>query len=80
MRSESARQPPSPCGAPADKPAFGNEIDPLDHGNGKVRRLTGADRCPPLSVTKGRDFEFHDAVDKLIYNGNVLEFEPTGVK
>jgi hypothetical protein len=33
-----------------------------------------------LSVTEGRDFEFHGAVDELIYNGNVFDFEPTGVK
>jgi hypothetical protein len=33
-----------------------------------------------LSITKGRDFEFHGAADKLVYNGNVFDFEPTGVK
>jgi hypothetical protein len=33
-----------------------------------------------LAITKGRDFEFHGAADKLVYNGNVFDFEPTGVK
>jgi hypothetical protein len=33
-----------------------------------------------LAVGKGRDYEFHGAVDKLIYNSAVFDFEPTGVK
>jgi hypothetical protein len=33
-----------------------------------------------LAVGKGRDYEFHGAVDKLVYNNNVFDFEPTGVK
>ena len=33
-----------------------------------------------LSISKGRDFEFHGAADKLVYNGSVFDFEPTGVK
>jgi len=33
-----------------------------------------------LSIGKGRDFEFHGAADKLVYNGNLFDFEPTGVK
>ena len=33
-----------------------------------------------LAVGKGRDYEFHGAVDKLVYNANVFDFEPTGVK
>lgn len=33
-----------------------------------------------LAVGKGRDFEFHGAVDKLLYNDDVFDFEPMGVK
>jgi hypothetical protein len=33
-----------------------------------------------LSSTKGRDFGLHGAADKLIYNGDAFDFEPTGVK
>jgi hypothetical protein len=33
-----------------------------------------------LAVGKGRDYEFHGAVDKLTYNSAVFDFEPTGVK
>jgi hypothetical protein len=81
-------------------------IDARDDSLGKVWGLTGADmpcningaRCTwtelqaalsdggpgatvyTLSISKGRDFEFHGAADKLVYNGNVFDFEPTGVK
>jgi len=44
----------------------------LDNGAGAVI-LT-------LAVGKGRDFEFHGAVDKLLYNAATFDFEPTGVK
>jgi hypothetical protein len=62
-----------PCNINGSRCTWSELQTALDDGGAGATVLT-------LSITKGRDFEFHGAADKLIYNGDVFDFEPTGVK
>jgi hypothetical protein len=65
-------------------PRFGNEggegCEEVHTGHGPARRRRPG-RDDPLSagVSKGRDYEFHGAVDGLRINDTVFDFEETGV-
>ena len=47
-------------------------MDLLDDGGDAAKILT-------VAVTKGRDYEWHGAVDGLRINDKVFDFEETGV-
>jgi hypothetical protein len=63
-----------PCGINGARCTWSELQAALNDGDGSPATVL------TLAVGKGRDYEFHGAVDKLVYNANVFDFEPTGVK
>ena len=60
------------CGLNGPRCSFAQVMDLLDDGGDAAKILT-------VAVTKGRDYEWHGAVDGLRINDKVFDFEETGV-
>jgi hypothetical protein len=60
------------CGLNGPRCTFAEVMAFLDDGGEPATMLSAA-------ISKGRDFEFHGAVDGLRINGTVFDFEETGV-